>query len=80
MNNCPHEFGKVIDTRKRGEHVYRRRKCPACGETFTTMELVVEGETTNGFSAGELASKTRKLSTENRQLITLLVDRLATSK
>jgi transcriptional regulator NrdR family protein len=79
MNDCPHEFGPVINTRKRGEYVYRRRKCPECGENFTTIEMAVEGDNSTGFAAGELATKIKNLSTENRHLMTQLVDRLTSS-
>lgn len=37
---CPVCFGytKVIDSRKRIDHVLRQRKCILCGYTFNTIE------------------------------------------
>jgi transcriptional regulator NrdR family protein len=79
MNNCPHDFGSVLDTRKRGDYVYRRRTCTRCGNNFTTMEMDVGDDIINGYAVGTLASQIRKLSTENRHLMTQLVDRLTNS-
>ena len=39
---CPHEDTRVIDSRvaEDGSSIRRRRECPACGERFSTVELV----------------------------------------
>lgn len=40
-----HECGAdtaVIETRERGDAIYRRRKCVLCGERFSTVERRVE--------------------------------------
>ena len=40
---CLASKAKVIDTReKKGNYKYRRYKCRACGERFSTMEVVYE--------------------------------------
>lgn len=42
--NCPkckqNGDEKVIDSRDHGDWIRRRRKCLACGETFTTYETI----------------------------------------
>ena len=42
INNCPHCGAKavrIIESRKEGGFIRRRKKCGACDERFTTFEL-----------------------------------------
>jgi transcriptional regulator NrdR family protein len=43
---CPHcdsqEKSSVLDTRKSGDDILRRRECASCGGTFVTLETVDE--------------------------------------
>lgn len=41
--NCPYcgEDTKVVDCRRNGETVVRRRKCLVCGKTFKTKEVTI---------------------------------------
>ena len=39
---CDGPCETVTDTRKRVDHIYRRRRCADCGEGCTTREFVME--------------------------------------
>lgn len=36
---CAHESNDVIDSRKAGDNVHRRRRCRLCGHRWDTLEL-----------------------------------------
>ena len=41
---CPQcsSLSKVIDSRRQGQRVYRRRQCLLCGSRFSTVEIDVQ--------------------------------------
>jgi hypothetical protein len=42
VNNCPHcgiRAVRILESRKEGGFIRRRKKCSACDERFTTFEL-----------------------------------------
>ena len=41
---CTHNRSRTIDSRKKGEYVYRRYSCDSCGHRWTTVEVVVEAK------------------------------------
>lgn len=43
--NCNSDQSMVIDSRQMPQYRYRRQKCLACGERFSTKEIVVDSDT-----------------------------------
>lgn len=39
IRKCEHDFGEVINSRKRDGWIYRRRVCRICGENFSSAEF-----------------------------------------
>lgn len=47
-NECAHTATKVINTRKNGNYVYRRRECKICGKRSSSIEINMEYSIGNG--------------------------------
>ena len=50
MCECPKcglKTSRIMETRQDGEGLRRRRKCPSCGSTWTTLEVAVEQDVIN---------------------------------
>ncbi|MGH8590847.1 MAG: hypothetical protein ACREXX_16430 [Gammaproteobacteria bacterium] len=59
---CGRSDSTVVDTRKRGQLIRRRRRCTQCGRKFTTLE---------GPAGATLA-----LSPDDKQVIRRAIDRI----